>query len=551
MKNKNFNKIACKFLLLLIIAVNMPLKLFAYAIGKYSNHISEYVIDEDNGLIYQVLVDEIGVPLELGVIGTIDNNQMNLNIPSEIYYLRPFHDHIKDPQPYDFRHGGVYSITEISISHRFVDDPNDRYKVYPWSIRSINIPHTVTYIKEGVFKPYYGYKGYPEDKFNNDSVPKLKEINVDSGNPNFTSVDGVLYNKDKTILIACPPAKTECNIPSTVTEIANYAFAGCRNLKSLTIPESVTSIGDYVFSGCKSLKSLNITEAVTSIGDYAFSGCTGLKSLVIPVAQIGAHVFDGCTNLEAITLPEPVTSIGDYAFKDCESLVSIDFPASLISIGDDIFNGCGQLKEIRVAPGNGRFADVDGVLYDKDLYELRFCPNALTECLIPPSVVIIGDNAFSGCASLASVNIPPSVQMIKSKAFMNCSSLSEITLPASVEYIGEKTFSGCSSLLTINAMRMRPAETGNRAFEGVPIDAYVYVPKRTIPFYLASKPWSVFYYYFEVEEWVTGISNVTADTLQDVHTLQGIGVKRNATEADIDALPQGLYIIGGKKVYVK
>lgn len=176
----------------------------------------------------------------------------------------------------------------------------------------------------------------------------------------------------------------------------------------------------------------------------------------------------------------------------------------------------------------------------------------MPECLIPPSVVIIGDNAFSGCASLASVNIPPSVQVIKSKAFMKCASLSEITLPASVEYIGKKTFSGCSSLLTINAMRMRPPSTGSGAFEGVPIEADIYVPRKTVPYYLASEPWSGFYYFIEVEEWVTGISDITADAApQDVHTLQGVCVKRDATQADIDALPAGLYIIGGKKVYVK
>ncbi|MDE6653596.1 MAG: leucine-rich repeat domain-containing protein, partial [Muribaculaceae bacterium] len=326
------------------------------------------------------------------------------------------------------------------------------------------------------------------------------------------------------------------------------------SLASVNLPASLNSIGDHAFKDCEALVSMDFLGPVASIGDYALSGCTSLKSLAIPVARIGAHVFDGCANLEAISLPEPVKSIGDYAFKNCESLASIDFPATLISIGKDIFRGCNRLKEIHVAPGNGRFADVDGVLYYKALSELLICPKAVTECTVPPSVTIIGDNAFSGCASLASIAIPPSVEMIKSEAFMGCTSLSEITLPASVYFIGSDAFRDCTSLLTINSMRMSPPETKNGAFSNVPAIAYVYVPKRTVPLYLASKPWSGFYYYFEVEEWVTGISDIEADTdrtPQDIYNMQGICIRRDASQADIDALPAGLYIIGGKKVHIK
>ncbi len=88
----------------------------------------------------------------------------------------------------------------------------------------------------------------------------------------------------------------------------------------------------------------------------------------------------------------------------------------------------------------------------------------------------------------------------------------------------------------------------------VPVHVQCKRSRKTIPYYLQSRAWNGFDYYFEVEEWVTGISDITADSgnaSQDVYTPQGVCIRRNATDADVKALPEGIYIIGGKKVYVK
>ncbi len=97
---------------------------------------------------------------------------------------------------------------------------------------------------------------------------------------------------------------TNLIVPSTVTEIEDYAFYYCTSLTSLTIPDSVTSIGNCAFSGCYSLTSVTIGEGVKSIGDHAFFNCRSLKS---------------------IKIPESVTIIEYAAFMDCDSLTSATF----------------------------------------------------------------------------------------------------------------------------------------------------------------------------------------------------------------------------------
>ncbi|MBQ7256469.1 MAG: leucine-rich repeat domain-containing protein [Abditibacteriota bacterium] len=84
----------------------------------------------------------------------------------------------------------------------------------------------------------------------------LESINVDKNNKNYTSVSGVLYNKDVTKLIQCPGGVSSIEIPDSVTSIGDVAFRGCSRLKSIMIPNSVTSIGWGAFWGCESLKEI-------------------------------------------------------------------------------------------------------------------------------------------------------------------------------------------------------------------------------------------------------------------------------------------------------
>jgi hypothetical protein len=151
-----------------------------------------------------------------------------------------------------------------------------------------------------------------------DDCTNLTSITVDINNANYSSLDGVLFNKNKTTLILFPVGKggSYTTIPNSVTSIGYRAFQFCTNLTSIVIPDSVTSIGVYAFISCTNLTYVVIPNSVTSIGDSAFGVCTNLTSVVIPnsVTRIGDYAFDRCTALTSIAIPHSVTSIGSNAF---------------------------------------------------------------------------------------------------------------------------------------------------------------------------------------------------------------------------------------------
>ena len=287
---------------------------------------------------------------------------------------------------------------------------------YCRSLTNVTIPDSVTSI---------GYSAF-------ENCTSLTSIEVSYDNENYSSVNGVLFNKDKTELIKYPAGKPNdtYEIPNSVTSIGEEAFRDCTSLTSVTIPSSVTSIGRYAFYYCTSLTSVTIGNSVTSIGDLAFYNCTSLTN---------------------ITIPNSVTSIGDSAFENCTSLTSVTIPDSVTSIGSGAFENCTSLKSIEVSENNKNYASIDGVLFNKDKSELVTYPAGKTdsEYVIPNSVTSIGDSAFENCTSLTSVTIPGSVTSIDYSAFENCTSLTSVTIPNDVTSIGYGVFQGCTSLTSV------------------------------------------------------------------------------------------------------
>lgn len=169
---------------------------------------------------------------------------------------------------------------DVVIPDGVVEIQNECFK--DLKIKSVIIPDSVTSIGNGAFS----------------NCKSLISIKVDDNNNIYASDNGVLFNKDKTILIKYPIGKsdTEYNILDSVTSIDVSAFEYCTNLTSVTIPDKVTSIGNYAFYGCTSLASVIIPESVTSIGNDAFKNCTNLYYKNIDLLNVN------CTDFETISI---------------------------------------------------------------------------------------------------------------------------------------------------------------------------------------------------------------------------------------------------------
>ena len=228
---------------------------------------------------------------------------------------------------------------------------------------------------------------------------KLEAIYVDSKNPYLTSDNGILYSKDKTILVSYPANRSQTRyvMPDNVRRMSENAFYGAKNLKEIQLSKKleIRVYGVQFFLGCRNLESISIPESnndfytvdgvlfrkrdfdgldnpslisypqnkkdskyevpttVKSIGVSAFEGNTNLSTVIIPdnVEEINGSAFMDCTLLSKVVLPSNLKEITYWTFNNCSSLTDIDIPASVTTVGVSAFLNCSSLKNVTI-PSN-------------------------------------------------------------------------------------------------------------------------------------------------------------------------------------------------------
>ena len=337
------------------------------------------------------------------------------------------------------------NLTEITIPDSVKRIEADAFKNCK-NLKSVAIPEDVYYIG---YEAFYGCESLTEIKLP-DGVTRiwdsafagctnLVKFEVNESNPNYCTIDGVLYSKDKTTVVRFPAGKEaeSYTVPNTVTNISYNAFSGCAGLKGISIPDSVVSIGSSAFADCINLTSANIPSGITTIEESVFSGCAKLESINIPegVTTIRAGAFDGCDSFESVKLPNSASNVSGFSFSGI------------------------NLKAFIVNDNNPYYFAQDGVLFERipaqnslsDEYEEQFAlvryPTGKTDesYTVPAFVRSINAGAFAGNTYIKSIVIHDGITDIKYATFENCTSLESIVIPESVTYF-DWAFSGCDSL---------------------------------------------------------------------------------------------------------
>ena len=286
-------------------------------------------------------------------------------------------------------------------------------------------------------------------------------------------------------------------LPKTISKVGDYVFYNCRYLDVVTIPTGVSSIGRYSFAGCSALTSVPLPKTVVTIDVCAFQNCSSLSSVNIPtgVTTISNYTFDGCSALSSISLPKTVKTIGTYAFRNCSSLPSVTLPAALTSTGDYSFLGCSGLQAVHISDWDA-YCRISFGWYTPLYYAHHLYLNGeevTGEITLPSDIIKVSNAAFEGCESITSVIIPEGVTSIGASSFRSCTNLVSVHLPSTVKNFGETIFTSCTKLTDIWNDALVPQGIGNNVFDAANYNmATLHVPNASKYAYQYDSTWSKF-----------------------------------------------------------
>ncbi len=236
---------------------------------------------------------------------------------------------------------------------------------------------------------------------------------------------------------------TEIGLPETLTDIGNYAFFFCKNLKSIYVPKHVVNIGAFAFTNDLDLTDIYLPDSVLSIGENAFEKINkDLHSeLTVHVYLNKGNICDSLfesQHMQFVVVNDYIRTIGNKVFAECSNLKEVSVPDTVQTFGQNNFlNDKSVTLKIRKVDGT-----IDDHVYQDNLL-------FVTTVLIEDGISVIGEYAFYNDTSVQVISVPNSVNTIGQYAFYNCNSIKEINIPNGVTAIRSHTFFGCASLENI------------------------------------------------------------------------------------------------------
>ena len=414
-------------------------------------------------------------------------------------------------------------------------------------LENIDLPNSLVSIGRAAFMMCYSFTAFHVPRnlatIEYDALTYLENLAYYTSstlNTHFKAVDGVLYSKDLTRLVAYPPAApaTTFDIPSTVTSLGDYCFCSSK-LTQVNIPESVTWMDMNIFRNCKELVSVDLPDGITHMGINVFGSCTNLTSVHLPASldTLPNSTFSYCTKLTTVTVPRNVScisnqafiaaenlksviiqegsrlnEIGEYAFRECYSLETLIMPNTVTKIGNACFYQCHNIKNLHVSEnltetGTGLFWDC---------YELT-------------SAAIIGDipemkNLFYNCTSLKRLQIgskhnTPGTTLLKNCTIARCNQLEYLELGANIDTLESSALPDIDNLKVLICWAPTPPRCDGywHSFGPNPstLNCVLYVPKASLEAYRTANEWKKFKTIVPIDDLgdVNGDSAVNMDDL--------------------------------------
>lgn len=307
-------------------------------------------------------------------------------------------------------------------------------------------------------------------------------------------------NYPDTLVI--PSEITFKGVSYEVTGIEAQGLEGC-NSTSIILPNTIQYIDYLAFCCCEKLEHMKLPESLAGLGPFGTGQFT-----------MGSSVFAGCTSLKSVEFPEGFLKICDGFFEDCRNLTSVTLPNSLTYIGAQAFGACTSLPSI----------------------------------VIPEGVSIIEKGAFYMCSALESIVIPEGVEVVTSYLFNGCTSLSSIVLPEGITKIAKGAFQNIADSAKIYCQAIIPPALDKTGFNNY--NHTLYVPLGCKEEYENAAYWKNFTAIVEMSSDgpfsdETGVSPAVNDeAASDGQIYDLLGRPADGTQ-------KGIYILGGKKVFVK